>query len=213
MESAQLFPPPDGRRHAQPARRQRVCAVTRPALVLAALPPSCTGPTNSGAAASRSGLIASAGALPHPGNPWSPFSCGAPTRLAGWNPNPRGEETAAAGARHLAGRISRAPSRFSGSSTAGGLSPTSPSDAAPRSRAHQTRRTKPLTKVYARSRPLVLDLTDGRAQGWTVFQIPSTPGRCFARRPSLVVAPELRSAPRTAAPSVQPSRSPPPVTA
>ena len=51
----------------------------------------------------------------------------------------------------------------------------SPSDAAPRSRVRLTGTTEPLTAVHARSGPVVFDLTDGRAQGWTVFQIPSTP--------------------------------------
>ena len=41
--------------------------LTKRAFVFAALPPPWTGPANSGATASRSGLIAGAGALPHPG--------------------------------------------------------------------------------------------------------------------------------------------------
>ena len=49
--------------------------------------------------------------------------------------------------------------------TAAGHSPTSPRDAALRSRAHLKRTTELLTKVHARSRPLVLDLMDGRGPG------------------------------------------------
>jgi len=41
--------------------------LTKRAFVFAALPPPWTGPANSGATASRSGLIAGAGVLPHPG--------------------------------------------------------------------------------------------------------------------------------------------------
>jgi len=55
-------------------------------------------------------------------------------------------------------RMARAPERSPGSSTAAGHSPTSPRDAALRSRAHLKRTTELLTKVHARSRPLVLDL-------------------------------------------------------
>ena len=69
-ESARLFPAAG--RPSTRAARQRACAVspwplTKRAFVFAALPPPWTGPANSGATASRSGLIAGAGALPHPG--------------------------------------------------------------------------------------------------------------------------------------------------
>jgi len=65
-ESARLFPAAG--RPSTRAARQRACAVspwplTKRAFVFAALPPPWTGPANSGATASRSGLIAGAGAL------------------------------------------------------------------------------------------------------------------------------------------------------
>ena len=69
-EPARLFPAAG--RPSTRAARQRACAVspwplTKRAFVFAALPPPWTGPANSGATASRSGLIAGAGVLPHPG--------------------------------------------------------------------------------------------------------------------------------------------------
>ena len=69
-ESARLFPAAG--RPSTRAARQRACAVspwplTKHAFVFAALPPPWTGPANSGAAASCSGLVPGAGALPHPG--------------------------------------------------------------------------------------------------------------------------------------------------
>jgi len=65
-ESARLFP--TAGRPSTRAARQRACAVspwplTKRTFVFAALPPPWTGPANSGATASRSGLIAGARAL------------------------------------------------------------------------------------------------------------------------------------------------------
>ena len=113
------------------------------------------------------------------------------SKLAG--PRPRGVSPQAS-TRFRPERSARAPARFPGSSTAGGCSPMSPSDAAPRSRVRLMGTTEPLTAVHARSRPSV--------HPWTLFRSPSVP-HLHAGAPRR---------PRRPGPPL-PSRSPPPVTA